>query len=61
MKEDKDRVEGMRLLLKKLQSEVARRSASKAQRLLDDILRLVTPQPGVHPEEQQEVSLISVA
>ena len=57
MGEPKKGMEGLLLLLQRVRLEAARRAAAPAERLLDDVLRLLDPTRPVDDEQAYQVQI----
>lgn len=55
MKEGDAAVGGLALVKRRLQAELDNNQATPAQRLLNAMLEVMHPEPGIHVEEQEEV------
>ena len=55
MKEGDTAMGGLALVKRRLQAELDNNQATPAQRLLNSLLDIMQPEPGLHIEEQEEV------
>lgn len=55
MREGEQALGGLALVKRRLQAELENKQATPSQRLLNSLLEVMQPEPGIHIEEQEEV------